>query len=124
MDKNVKIVKSRYYYTEEEDQFIADNYKNMKPDEIGQNIGKTVYSIRNRISRLGLHKPKKSGEERKPKLPDNYYKVKYKANGKPKINEVPMVLAKTPEHARQRVYNSLTSGFMEYKDVIITEVSL
>jgi hypothetical protein len=62
-------------YTQEELNFITNNYKTMSNDDIGAELGLTREAIRKKLKRMGL---KKTPEEIKKNYQDNTHKCGFK----------------------------------------------
>ena len=56
------------YWSNDEVEFLKENYPKMPSEEIGRAIGKTRAAVHNKAKRLGIRKPKKGGKPQGVKM--------------------------------------------------------
>ena len=103
-------------YTQEEDDFLRNNYQEMTATKISKRLGKSKTSIKNRISFLNLKKDINWTKEEEDFLKDNYKKITAKEIGE-KIGRSEVAVRKRFQILGLKV--EISSSFTEGEDHFI-----
>lgn len=84
---SLKIKAEKYFYTEEEVNFLKNNYMDMSCKELSLNLGKTISSVKEKMNKLRLVKVEKWSEDELvllenvyPHYPNRYLSEKFFVN--------------------------------------------